>query len=113
MLTVWLIGILLCILIQYVLKDANLCIRERESVYSCWKNYTWTVLESPIKFPRIIRILCAIGTFIPVINIVLFIVILIALCIYLCEHEGTDGTDYKEYKIELHSKLVNWLLEKT
>lgn len=111
MFILWIVSLIICITILYILRTSKVQHRERRNSYEYWKDSTWNDLGKFV-LPRVFIFLYIVVSIIPLINIICAIVSIVWLCKNLSCHSGSDSYALEEYRIVPESKLINWLFEK-
>lgn len=107
----WLISLIICITILYILRTSIVQFRKRRTIYEHWKDDAWSDLGKFV-LPRVAIFLYILASIIPFVNTLWAIVSIIWLCKNLIHHSGNEGYNTEEYRIVPKSKLINWLFEK-
>ena len=114
MIVFYIITCILCIALVYITKCyTTVYEKKREDIYSYWYHYKW-VSKGKAKFPRWYIILSIVLSFVPVLNVFLFIG---AIVNYIVVNKGpsgntTDKLTITKVSLDRVNKWVSWLFEK-
>lgn len=111
MVIVWLIGVLLCAFIFHLAKTCKVQKKTRKDTHKYWASYPWEECEATITYPRVLYLLFALISMIPILNIVMCA----ALIFYYTEqYKGpryNNGDNLIALRLVVNSKVVHWLME--
>ena len=108
----YIITCILCIALVYITKCYTIVYEKRRAdFYKCWSNVPWKEAGKP-KFSRWYIILSFALSFVPILNIFLFIAIIVNYIVVKIEPGGNCTDKLTIRKICIVSRFTNWLLEK-
>lgn len=111
MVIAWLIGVLLCAFIFYLAKTCKVQKKTRKDTYQYWASNPWEECEATVAYPRVLYLLFALISMVPILNIVMCV----ALIVYYTEQykgpEYNNGDNIIALRLVVNSKVIHWLME--
>lgn len=114
MIVFYIITCILCIALVYITKCCTTVYeKSRKDEYSLWYKYQW-VNKGEAKFPRWYIILSIVLSFVPILNVFLFIRAIVNYIVVNKEPSGNSTNELTITKVSLDrvNKWVGWLFEK-
>lgn len=114
MIVFYIITCILCIALVYITKCCTtVYVNKRRDTYSYWYNHQW-VNKGKAKFPRWYIILSIVLSFVPVLNVFLFIGAIANYIVVNKEPPGayTDKLTITKVSLDRVNTWVSWLFEK-
>lgn len=108
----YIITCILCIALVYITKCYTIAYEKRRvDFYKYWSDVPWKEVGKP-KFPRWYIILSFALSFVPILNIILFIAIIVNYIVVNIEPDTNCTCKLTIRKICIVNKFTNWLFEK-
>ena len=102
---------MLCAFIFHLAKTCKVQKKIRKDRCKYWASYPWEECEATISYPRILYLLFALVSMIPILNIVMCVVLIVY---YIEQYKGpmyNIGDNLIALRLVVNSKVVHWLME--